>query len=205
MKPKRLSLLQLAAFFAASIATAAAGTHPVIVNGNFEKPRYPAHSINAGGGYGWTSSFMGAVAIVSGNIPDGQGRHYGVTPYGRQYLGLDPRTQEGFISRDSQSIPGFVAGQSYVFTIEAADSDGGTAPALDVLLSNNSDKTYFEQTYDLAVGGPYTDVIDFTPITINFTSPVTGTVTLSLTNVGVGTDPGSISIDKVEIAPAPGQ
>lgn len=185
----------------------AARTHaePVIVNGSFEAPAQADPGVYLGGGDGWIRSFMGPVVIVSGNIQDNNGDFYGVTPFGLQYLGLDVR-RNGFISRDSQEIAGFVAGQTYALSLYVADSDGGTAPKLNVLFSDGSDTTYLDQTYNVPVGGPYGDVIDFNQVTTFFTSPVTGSVTLSLTNAGAfatGANAGSISIDNVSIAAVP--
>lgn len=196
------SFCLVAALAAGILCAGRVSADPVIVNGSFEAPAHSAPGSYLGGGDGWTRSFMGSVAIVSGNIQDNKGNFYGVTPFGLQYLGLDTRTR-GFISRDSQTIPGFVAGQTYALTLYVADSDGGKAPALDVLFSNGSSVNYLDQQYAVPVGGPYGDVIHFSQITTLFTSPVTGSVTLSLTNVGVGIDAGSISIDNVSIAVVP--
>jgi hypothetical protein len=182
----------------------AAYADPVITDGSFENPDYADTGIYSGGGDGWTTSFHGAVAIIAGNITDNYGNQYGATPFGDQYLGLDPRTR-GFVSSDSQTISGFVAGQTYALTLYVADSDGGSAPQLEILLSNDSDTTYLDRYVDVAVGGPYGDVIDFQKVVTTFTATITGDITLSLINSGnpyasPGADPGSISIDNVSIA-----
>lgn len=201
----RSSLSLLVALAAGCLGAARAHADPVIVNGSFEAPAHANPGVYTGGGDGWIRSFMGPVAIVSGNIQDNNGDFYGVTPFGLQYLGLDVR-RNGFISRDSQEIAGFVAGQTYALTLYVADSDGGVAPKLNVLFSDGSDTNYLDQTYDVPVGGPYGDVIAFNLVTTLFTSPVSGSVTLSLTNAGAftsGANAGSISIDNVSIAAVP--
>lgn len=185
-------------------AGAAAHADPVITDGSFEDPAYVSAGVYQGGGAGWTTSFHGAVAIVAGNIQDGNGDSYGVTPFGNQYLGLDPRTR-GFVSSDSQTVAGFVAGQAYALTLYVADSDGGTAPQLDIVFSDGGDTTYVDNTVKVAVGGPYGDVIQFRKVVTTFTSTITGDMTLSLINSGnvyasPSADPGSISIDNVSIA-----
>jgi len=190
--------LALAATFGAAHAD------PVIKDGSFENPHHAETGIYSGGGDGWTTSFHGAVSIISGNITDGAGNSYGATPFGDQYLGLDPRTR-GFVSADSQTISGFIAGQTYALTLYVADSDGGSAPQLEIVLSNDGDTTYLDRHVDVAVGGPYGDVIDFQKVVTTFTSTVTGDITLSLINSGnafssPSADPGSISIDNVSIS-----
>ena len=195
-----LAALSFGCFFVAPAASAA----PTIVNGSFESPPYPAGTVNRGGGDGWISSFMGGVSIISGNIFDNGGHAYGVTPYGQQYLGIDPRTPTGFISRDSQGVDGFVAGQTYQLTLEAADSDGGLAPVLNVNFNDGSEVNYFDHDFALPVGGPYGDVIQFNPLTVKFTAPVSGMIYLAFTNVGTGGDPGSISVDDVHLVPTSG-
>ena len=191
----------LAVAFAAFVVAApgfAAGPE-MVVNGSFESPAYGAAGVYSGGGDGWTKSFLGPVSIINGNIKDGNGRRYGQTPFGAQYLGLDPRFQFNPFAADSQTIPGFVAGQKYKLSLGVADSDGGLAPQLEVELSNDAGHDYFDQVYAVPVGGPYGKKIAFTRISAIFVSPVTGPVTLSLRNVGTGTDPGSISIDRVSV------
>ena len=185
-------------------ASAVAHATPVIADGSFEDPAYADAGVYKGGGAGWTTSFHGAVSIVSGNIQDGNDNWYGVTPFGNQYLGLDPRSH-GFLASDSQDISGFVAGQTYALTLYVADSDGGNAPQLRIVLSDGSDTAYVDRTVDVAVGGPYGDIISFEKIVTTFTSTITGDMTLSLINSGnvyssPSADPGSISIDNVSIA-----
>lgn len=185
-------------------AAFAAGTE-MIVNGSFESPAFDAAGAYASAGDGWIKSVQGPVSIIRGNIRDGSGQHYGRTPFGRQYLGLDPRSPNGFYALESQIIPGFVAGRGYCITILAADADGGKAPVLEVSLNDGGGKVYFSRNFDLPVGGPYIDRIRFTKLTAAFRAPVTGDITLTMKNAGVNfpvdLDPGSISIDKVSVVP----
>ena len=180
-------------------APAFAAGPEMVVNGSFESPAFGAAGVYSGGGDGWTKSFLGSVSIINGNIKDGNGRRYGATPFGAQYLGLDPRFQFNPYAADSQTIPGFVAGQQYKLSLGVADSDGGLAPQLEVELSDDMGQDYFDRVFDVPVGGPYGKKIEFTRISAIFASPVTGPVTLSLRNVGTGADPGSISIDRVSV------
>ena len=191
--------LAVALAAACAVAPAFATGPEMVVNGSFESPAYGASGVYSGGGDGWTKSFLGSVSLINGNIKDGNGRRYGATPFGVQYLGLDPRFQFNPYAADSQTIPGFVAGQKYKLSLGVADSDGGLAPQLEVELSNDMGHDYFDQVFDVPVGGPYGKKIAFTRISAIFVSPVTGPVTLSLRNVGSGADPGSISIDRVSV------
>jgi hypothetical protein len=194
----RTSSFALACALSLSAATAIAD--PVIVNGSFESPAYGAPGIYSGvSGDNWTPSFLAPIAIVNGNVKDNSGKLYGATPFGTQYLGMDVRSPGGQIARNSQVIPGFVQGQRYVFTLYAADSDGGPTPQLSVLLTDTTGATLFEKAYDLPVGGPYKKVIGFQKISIPFTSPLTGPITLSLTNTSTPPNGGSISIDNVSV------
>jgi hypothetical protein len=193
-------LLVLATVFASAAAAPALAMGPeMILNGSFESPHYGATGVYSGGGDDWIHTFEGPVSIIRGNIKDGENRLYGATPFGKQYLGLDPRSREGFYAGDSQTIPGFVAGQRYLLEIHAADSDGGLAPVLDVSLNDGSSHNYEHHVYALPVGGPYGSQIQFQTLRKKFVSKVTGEMTLTMRNMGTGNDPGSISIDKVSI------
>lgn len=179
-----------------------------IANGSFEAPAYTDPGIHTlPSSSGWIRSFNGQVVIVSGNIQDNFDNFYGVTPYGSQYLGIDSRASgTGFINRASQLVSGFEAGQAYELTLYVADSDGGPAPILEVSFFNpdDGDVVYQDQNYNVPVGGPYGDIIQFTKVVVPFTAPVGGDILLSLTNNSdfFGGN-NSISIDNVSIAVVP--
>jgi hypothetical protein len=190
----------------AGAALAASQAHAagpeMVVNGSFESPAHDTPGTYSGGGDNWILGLNSPVVIVNGNIVDGDRHHYGRTPYGKQYLGMDPRSAQGWVALDSQVIPGFVAGQSYLVTLDAADSDGGKAPVLEVILSDGGSTTYARRKFGLPVAGPYGTFIQFQKLHILFKAPVTGSVTLTLENAGdtfSNPDPGSISVDKVSV------
>lgn len=190
---------------AALLASASAFADPSIVNGSFEGPVLAAPGKSTGTITGWIKTFHGPIALVSGNIQDGNGDWYGVTPFGNQYVGLDP-ISTGFRAGVSQVLSDFVAGQTYALTLYVADSDGGKAPQLEVMFSDGGSTVYLDTVYNVPLGGPYGDVIAFTELTTYFTAPVSGDIALSLFNAGsayITTDPGSISIDNVSISAVP--
>ena len=184
------------------LASASAFADPTLVNGSFESQILADGSRYTGLIDGWGKTFHGPVALVSGNIQDYNDAWYGVTPFGSNYVGLD-QSSRGFVGGVSQTISGFVAGQDYVLSLYVADSDGGVAPQLHILLSNNSGVTYLDRLYDVPVDGPYGDVIGFTEVRTSFTASVSGDITLSLYNSGSAFNAGSISIDNVSIASVP--
>lgn len=186
----------LASVFASPLVFA----DPVLTNGSFESPAQDSAGIYSGDIDGWIKSINAPSVIVNGNIQDGNGDWYGVTPYGSQYLGMDPRSPTGFADIVSQVIPGFEEDKWYKFTFYAADSDGGTGPVLNVLLSDGGDTYYAVRHYNLPVGGPYGTAIKFKKYTFYFHSPVTGDVALSFMNNGsTDSDDGSISLDNVQV------
>lgn len=200
---KFLWKLALAAAGASLVTSQAFAVGPeMVVNGSFESPAHDANGIYSGGGDGWILGLNSPVVIVNGNLLDNNRKAYGRTPYGKQYLGMDPRSTQGWVALDSQLIPGFVEGQYYLVTLDAADSDGGKAPVLEVILSDGGATTYARRKFDLLVGGPYGAFIQFQKLHILFKSPVTGTVAITLENAGdtfSNPDPGSISVDNVSV------
>jgi MYXO-CTERM domain-containing protein len=92
-------------FFLAAIAAVVLFISPrlhaqVLLDGSFETSVIPPSSEVAGAGPDWTSSGAFLVRNDFGNL--------GNTPYGSQYLGLNPGS---FVT---QTITGFVAGETYV-------------------------------------------------------------------------------------------
>ena len=202
----RCSLFLLPAFIAGFLAATPASAIPVIQNGSFEDPAYGDDAIHSFAATGWIPAFHAPVVVVSGNIVDNNGDSYGVTPFGTQYAGMDKGSRTGGVSRISQDVVGFEAGQAYELTLYVADSDGGTSPTLEINFYDSSDNdiVYLDQTYNVPFGGPYTDTIQFNKVVIPFTAPVSGDILLSLTNSSyILGPPASISIDNVSIAAAP--
>ena len=151
----------------------------------------------------WVKTFNGRVSLVNGNIQDNNGNDTGATPFGAQYIGLDKRGL-GFVSGISQTVSDFTAGQAYLLTLYVADFDGGPAPVLEVLLSDNAGTDYVDNLYNVVVGGPYGDTIQFNEVTIPFIAPVDGDITLSLYNSSAYYGPpNSFDIDNVSIAAVP--
>ncbi|MDY0743820.1 PEP-CTERM sorting domain-containing protein [Paucibacter sp. R3-3] len=199
---KKTVSVSLALLLASLAAAASAADAPTILNGSFEDNQLAGPGTSTGTIADWIKTFHGPIALVNGDLIDNYGNSYGVTPFGNQYVGLDPITT-GFRAGITQIVDNFVAGQTYALTLYVADSDGGKAPLLDVMFSDGGATVYQETSYNVPVGGPYGDVIDFTKVTTLFTAPVSGEIAISLFNNGsayVTTDPGSISIDNVSIA-----
>ena len=188
---------------------APAFAEPVLVNGGFEAPAFEPGTINFGqAGDGWVKSFMGAVQIINGNAPDPNGGTLGTTPFGAQYLGLGARSN-GFIARDSQTVDGFVAGQTYALSAYFADALSGPDPTLDLSVfapggPGVDDVVIAEQTYTAPVGGSYGDgVIPFVQATLLFTPDISGALGLSLTNASGFTAGTAISVDNVTLTSVP--
>lgn len=201
MNPIKTQLGRTVALSLAMLASASAYADPTILNGSFEAQTIASGTSYTGTITDWIKTFHGPVALVSGDLIDGNGASYGVTPFGNNYVGLDPFAS--FKAGVSQVVSGFTAGQTYALTLYVADADGGKAPLLDVLFSDGGSNTYQDTLYNVPVGGPYGDVIGFNQVVIDFTAPVSGDITLGLFNDGnthTTTDPGSISIDNISIA-----
>ena len=182
MKNFRLPLSILAAVL---VAAGSAFADPVVLNGSFESPDVVGGSI-ANGGTFWTPSGSGVFMFdnVSG---------FGQTPFGSQYLALNPGRS------DSQTISGFQLGTVYTFSAYFADLINSTDPALTVTLSG---VISLSQTFTAPVSRVSgTAAIPFRQVT--FTLPaltVSGALTLTLTNASTN---GTIAVDNVSIVPEP--
>ena len=131
MKIARSQSLVLATALAVGLAACPSRSHAQsIVNGNFEDPAEATNSlteITTTGVPGWTGDNIGGATheyIINGNIQDLQGRNYGITPFGQQYLGLNAVYHNSFRSIESQSVTGLTTGQAYELTGYIAALEG---------------------------------------------------------------------------------
>lgn len=185
---------------------------PVIVNGSFEAPVEASNSITeitATGVPGWTGSSIGGSTheyIINGNVTDLQGRNYGTTSFGSQYLGLNAIARRSFHSIESQSVAGFAAGADYALTVHFANLDGAKDAKISVVASDGatgSGAIIASSLFTAPQEGPYgLGVIDFIPAVLNFTAISTGSVTFS---IGNSSFTGTMGVDNVSLATlAPG-
>ena len=213
MKIVRFHSFSLAALLAAgllSTATCGFAAVPSIVNGSFEDPVEATNSlteITTTGIPGWTGDSIGGATheyLINGNIQDLQGRYYGITPYGQQYLGLNAVAHNSFRSIESQSVTGLTLGQAYELTVDIANLDGATDPNISIVASDGTDGSgtvLGTEIVEAPVGiGPYgTGYIDFVPETLDFTA-ASGSVTFS---IGNQSKTGTMGIDNVSLAVVP--
>ena len=202
-----ITVAVLAVTTASLLAASAASAAPALVNGSFEAPAFEPDTINFGtGGDGWATSFMGAVQIINGNAPDPNGGTLGTTPFGTQYLGLGAR-RNGFVARDSQTVDGFVAGQTYALSASFADALGGSDPTLNLsafVPGDAGDVELASADFTAPVGGAYgANVIPFVRATLTFTPLASGPLILSLSNASGFTTGTAISVDNVTLAAVP--
>ena len=181
-----------------------------IVNGSFEDPAEVTNSlteITATGIPGWTGDSIGGATheyIINGNIQDLQGRYYGITPLGQQYLGLNAVYHNSFRSIESQSVTGLTIGQAYGLTVYIADLDGALDPNISIVASDGtsgSGTVLGTEIVEAPVGtGPYgTGYIDFVPEILDFTA-ASSSVTFS---IGNQSKTGTMGIDNVSLAAVP--
>ena len=211
MKIASIHSFALATALAVGLAACPSRSHAQsIVNGGFEDPAEATNSlteITATGIPGWTGDSIGGATheyLINGNIEDLQGRYYGTTPYGQQYLGLNAIANRSFRSIESQTDSGFVAGQEYALTVYIADLDGATDPNVSVVATDGTDGTgtiLSQQTFEAPVStGPYGQgTIDFVPETLDFTA-MSSNVTFS---IGNQSKTGTMGIDNVSLAAVP--
>ncbi len=181
-----------------------------IINGSFEDPAEATNSlteITATGVPGWTGDSIGGATheyVINGNIQDLQGRYYGTTPFGQQYLGLNAVANNSFRSIESQSVTNLTLGQAYELTVYIANLDGATDPNISIVASNGttgSGAVLGTEIVEAPVStGPYgAGTIDFVPETLDFTAASTS-VTFS---IGNQSRTGTMGIDNVSLAAVP--
>ena len=207
MKIVRFCSFALAAAVAVGGLTASRATaKPKIVNGGFEDPAENKNSITEiteTGIPGWTGDSIGGNAheyLINGNVKDLDGRKYGKTPYGAQYLGLNAVAHNSFTSIESQTVKGFKAGTTYEFSLEFADLDGATDSTVSIVLSqgaSGSGKVLDDETFTAPVSGPYgTGKIEFNLAEFDFTPDKSGAITFSIGNLS---HQGTMGIDDVKL------
>ena len=140
-----------------------------LLDGGFELPALAANSFVAGGGTSWTPT--GNDFVISNDY-----NSYGDTPYGTQYLDLN---QGG--AADSQTVTGFVAGQTYVLGANFAEILPSVTPLFTLSVSGAAVSS---STFTGAVStGPYgTGTFPFQSAVIVFTALTSGSATITLTN-----------------------
>lgn len=185
----RKTTLTIAAALALGFLTVGyASAEPVLLNGSFESPTVPAGSVTPGGGDNWTPSDASGVFLIS------NGNGIGDTPYGTQFLGLNGQSAGNMFESDSQTVANFEAGVSYVLGVDFADALGGNDPILQISLSGAFNGS---QTYIAPVGGPYgSGTIPFTSAVFFFTPSTSGSITITLTNLGINS---AIGVDNVSL------
>ena len=162
------SLVPLAVLALGHLTAAGASTAPVLLDGGFEDPALAANSFVAGGGTSWTP--VGSVFVISNDYES-----FGNTPYGTQYLDLNDAN-----TSDSQSVSGFVAGQTYFLGADFSDIQDGVDPSLTLSVSGAA---VASSTFTGTVGGPYgTGTFAFSSAGILFAATTSGSVTITLTN-----------------------
>ncbi len=208
MKIIRFHSFALATALAVGLATYPSRSHAQsIVNGSFEDPVEATNSlteITATGIPGWTGDSIGGATheyIINGNIQDLQGRYYGITSFGQQYLGLNAIANNSFRSIESQRVTGLTLGQTYELTVYIADLDGAADPNASIVASDGttgSGTVLGSETVEAPVStGPYgTGTIDFVPETLDFTA-ASSSVTFS---IGNQSRTGTMGFDNVSLA-----
>jgi len=183
--PVRSILARASIFIALAILTSSAEAQ-VLLNGSFESPGLLPNSEQTGAGTVWTVAPNGSI-IVSNNFAN-----LGVTPYGTQYLSLNPS------SSVSQGISGFVAGETYVLGADFANENGGTGETFTLSVSGVANASL---TLPAFVAGPYgTGTIPFQSAVIVFQATSSGTATVTLADAQSG--PGSsdpLAVDNVAL------
>ena len=169
---RRQFVLVLSALAILAVGASHAQAQVTLLDGGFELPTLAANSFVAGGGTSWTTAGVaGQVFVISNDYGS-----YGNTPYGSQYLDLN---QGG--TSDSQSVSGFVAGQTYVLGANFAEILPSVTPQFTLSVSGAA---VASSTFMGSVStGPYgTGAIPFQSAVIVFTALTSGSATITLTN-----------------------
>ena len=148
----------------------------ILLNGGFESPIIPSGTQVSGGGSVWT--FTGGAFVNSNNFDN-----LGNTPYGNQYLELEPGASV------SQTIAGF-KNDSYFLGLDFADLNGVLSPSLTLLFNGNPVNTYFGAAQG---GSPNPGLINFQSAVLSFGYAPGGTLTITIANTGSS----EIAIDNI--------
>jgi hypothetical protein len=174
-------VLTRALFLAVLVLASSSTQAQVLLDGGFESPRLAPNSVQSGAGTVWTVSSGGAI-IVSNNYES-----LGVTPYGTQYLSLNAR------SSVSQTISGFVTGETYVLGADFADL-GISGQTFTLSISGAANGSL---TLPTLVAGPYgSGTIPFQSSVIIFQATSNGSATVTLADGSAG---GSLAVDNVAL------
>ena len=170
MKIPSLPTLSFALVLTPALATLSfSSAHAqVLLNGSFESPQLVSGTETAGGGTYWNST--GDAHIIANDY-----MMYGNTPYGVQYLGLN------CLATDSQTISGFVAGDTYLIGAHYADVEGYNAK----LQISITGAVVDSEVFGIPSGGRYgSGLIDFDSAVVAFTATETGPATITLEDLG---------------------
>lgn len=190
---RRLSLMFALPVLSLLVLTGQARAAALLLNGSFEGPVLTANNFVAGGGDNWTAAGpTGQVFVISNNYGS-----YGVTPYGSQYLDLN---RDG--TSDSQTVTGFVAGQTYTFSASFAEIQASTTPLLTLSVSGAA---VGSTTFTGTASGPYgAAAYPFQSAVLVFTAQTSGSATLTLTNSSTAATGAmffpAIAVDNVALA-----
>ncbi|MDQ6859915.1 MAG: DUF642 domain-containing protein [Verrucomicrobiota bacterium] len=170
---------------AIALATANA-QQPAIVNGSFEDPPLGSAQFGAGAGTGWTT--VGSAFRINNNAG------FGTTPFGTQFVAINPAASI------SQTVAGFIAGQTYLLSFALANGFSDPDPTLRLTLAGVAAAT---TTFTVPVGsGPYGSApIPFVNEQFRFTAGSSGSVTFTFSNASTGG--ASLGIDNVSLATIP--
>lgn len=159
------NICSIAAAFVCSLGLfSSAAQAQILLNGGFEQPTPTPVS---GAGTAWTLS--GTASIVP------NGGAFGNTPFDSQFLNFSSG------ATISQTITGFIAGNTYVLGADYADLAGGPAPQLTLSISGAATSS---QSFNGLVQGPAIGTIQFQSGFILFTAASTGSATITLANSG---------------------
>jgi hypothetical protein len=182
-------VLTRALFLAVLVLASSSAQAQVLLDGGFESPRLAPNSVQSGAGTVWTVSSGGAL-IVSNNY-----ENLGVTPYGTQYLSLNAR------SSVSQTIAGFVTGETYVLGADFADETGDPGQTFTLSISGVANASL---TLPVLVTGSEagygSGTIPFQSAVIVFQATSNGSATVTLANAPAGggtNDP--LAVDNVAL------
>ena len=178
-------VLTRALFLAVLVLASSSAQAQVLLDGGFESPRLAPNSVQSGAGTVWTVSSGGAI-IVSNNYES-----LGVTPYGTQYLSLNAR------SSVSQTIAGFVTGETYVLGADFADETGDPGQTFTLSISGVANASL---TLPVLVTGSEagygSGTIPFQSSVIIFQATSNGSATVTLADGSAG---GSLAVDNVAL------
>jgi hypothetical protein len=176
---------------AATVAFRSAHAVPTLLNGSFEAPAIPPGTALFGdGGTFWFGRDVNIFANNHANI--------GLTPYGNQYLSMNP----GPGGTDQQLVAGFLAGETYLLDVFFADLGGHFNPSSTLSITLTGAATgvsVFNNVLTFPVGGYGSNNIPFELAQMRFTAIADGSVNFLLSDIGGG----NLAVDNVTLNRVP--